>query len=330
MHVFNALDALSNAIKLPIQRGVKGESKGLLTDIVEGITYQEGASYSEILKNMGSENGAVNFIAGLALEIIADPLNYIPVAGQIKAGQEAVDLVKNINKADVALKGKTLIEADEILKATKDIRDIDKSVLRLSGARLKGIRPLGIDTGIMAYTLDDLIFGAAFKGIGRGARATFKGIEKISPDAAKQLSGLGRFGKSLFKNSANINKASKQNAKIAQTIAEQTNLLKKQFRQYFLIFNPLIERKNINGYSEELVKKGVYKTSKEAFEAVSLDMLKFLQNTNDTARTLPEIFNSLALNTHRYTVAKNIDEIMQGDDVLSETNKTFKRTRCGC
>ncbi len=156
-HIFNALDSLSNAIKVPIQRSQKGESKGLLTDMFEGLTYQEEGSYSEILKNAGVESKAVQFVGGLALEIIADHLNYIPVAGTIAAGKETMELTDNINKARKAVKGTTFAQSGDILKGIDNIRDVDKTVLRLSNAPLKGIRPFGIDTGIMAYTLDDLI-----------------------------------------------------------------------------------------------------------------------------------------------------------------------------
>ena len=114
---------MSNAIKVPIQRGQKGESKGLLTDVYEGLTYQESGSYSEILKNAGVESGAMQFIGGLALEIIADPLNYIPVAGTIAASKEATELMGNINKARKQVKGTTFAQSGDVLKGIDNIRE---------------------------------------------------------------------------------------------------------------------------------------------------------------------------------------------------------------
>jgi len=308
---FNALDSLSNAIKVPLQRSLRNESKGLLTDIAEGFTYKEQGSYSNILEELGSTNKAVNFLGGLALEIVADPLNYIPVAGAISAGKEATNLVSNINQANKLVKGQTIKEATTTLKGIDNIRNVDKTLLNISGARLKAIKPLGFDTGVLGYTLDDIIFGAAFKGVGRGFKTAYRGIEKLSPDMAEQLTGLGRYAKSLFKNSANINKESPLYAKVLGTKAQQEYTQKNLDKLGTLVV------KDITNEANNLVKLGKFKDYDTAYKAVNEEILKAIQNKTDVARTIPEIINSL-LKNGKYTFAKNLDELIANKDVLSD------------
>lgn len=307
---FNALDSLSNAIKVPIQRSLRDESQGLGKDIVDGFLYKEEGSYGNILSELGVNNKAVKFVGGLALEIIADPLNYIPVAGVIGASADTSKLIGNINEAKKLTKGKGLGDTVKTLDGLSDIRNIDKKMITHTGANLKRIKPLGIDTGIYGYTLDDMIFGAAFKGVGKGFKAGYKGIEKLSPQIATELSGLGRYAKQLFVNSTNINKASKEFGQIGKTFAEQSYIQKN--------LHDLGEAvvQDITNYSEELVKAGKYADYETAYNAVNNDILKVFQNRNDMARTLPEIASSL-LNNSKYTLARDLDDILKSDDALA-------------
>ena len=128
----------------------------------------------------------------------------------------------------------------------------------------------------MAYTLDDIIFGAAFKGIGRGVKAGFNQFAKLSPKVAEataeQLKGLSRYAKSLFVNSANIDKSSKGVGKLLNTKA-QMEFVQKNLDDFG---NTVV--KQIETEADNLVKKGLFKSKAEAVSAINEDVLKAFQN----------------------------------------------------
>lgn len=74
--------AVANAIKGMVETG---EAPNIY-DIVSGLSGTQKTSYGDVLKSAGVEEGPLRTILGTGLDIVADPVNFIPVGKAVKAG----------------------------------------------------------------------------------------------------------------------------------------------------------------------------------------------------------------------------------------------------
>lgn len=96
--IFDLLSRPRYAVANAVKGAVEGSNKSPLQDILAGLSGTQKTSYGDVLQSAGI-GGTAKTLLGLGLDIAADPVNFIPVAGiinKVKAGKQAAKAIPEV------------------------------------------------------------------------------------------------------------------------------------------------------------------------------------------------------------------------------------------